>query len=1218
MKIDPVAVVRAAFRPRVAARWLLQQRAVRRRGEQLLDHAQRLLKLPVRLTVVVPVYNVEEYLADCLSSIFRSSYPFLRVIAVDDGSTDGSAEILRDFQRRYRHRMQIITQPNAGLGAARNAALPHVKSTYLAFADSDDVVPRWGYRRMIDTLDQTRSDFVVGALNRLHGKALTVPKWVRELHGTDRLSTTIAEFPDMVYDCFAHNKVYRLDFFRRSGLHFTEGVRYEDQIPSVQAYLAARTFDVLSDFTYFWRIRESGTSITQSVGELDNLRDRLQVQRQVKAILTDGGHDELRRIWLSRRVLGNDITLYTRDVDLVDDEFYRLLREWITTLIGEDDWTRLDAANPPKRVLGWLVAHGTRRQVEDFVTFERQNPGGYPTQFVDGAVVAELPYRGDPAVGVPDELYRVGPGQLTLQSSLRMMTWLDERRLQIQAWAYINLLDLRQVHAITTVLVSNVATGEVREYPTTPRTDLAVTDRTKNSHLPYDLGGFQTTIDTADLRRPDDGGRGDIVQAGQLPASWRVTVRVEAGGIIRQGRLAPAQTYGAVRSPSSSAGVDGVVVTPVWDNGVLHLTINPKPLTATDVTLDGRVLRLRGTVPPGVGRTASTVTATCEYRGAQYRAQGPLTVEDDGAFAAELAVPELPNPPRFVDWRIRAVLDGSEVYVHWQTPSNRTHPDPTSGLAVRRTLRGNVALEERARFIEIGDVAVTDDEIVVTGQYIGVQLTGLTLKGKRVELAADRFIVTGQEFQASFARRRSEWSTLPLPLPCGVYLVQAAYRTPTQDPDARDRRRTLRADRALVDRIPFEDAEHDVRVGLDPRSKLWVELKPQLPQGTESPYHQGRLQRDVYAPARRGARDRAVLFEAFKGQYAACNPLAICRELQHRGTDLRLYWSVTDLSVPVPEGTEPLVRLSEQWYRALGSSKYLVNNNNWPKLFSKADEQIYLQTWHGTPLKRIGHDIHRILFSYRNYLDTMDREAARWDYLISPNAFSTEIFPRAFAYPGPMLQTGYPRNDVLVAAPPEPAARVRARYGIDPNRKILLYAPTWRDDQYDGRPGLYNMVVYLNLKRVAEALGEDYVVLVRGHSNTLAHGKTVGTDSVVDATRYPDINDLYLAADLLVTDYSSVMFDYAVTGKPMLFLTPDFDDYRDRVRGFYFDFEQLAPGPLMRTTDEVIDAVRDLPSVVGAYRDRYRAFSERFVSLEDGGAAARVVAEVFGSRGDAG
>jgi CDP-glycerol glycerophosphotransferase len=214
-----------------------------------------------------------------------------------------------------------------------------------------------------------------------------------------------------------------------------------------------------------------------------------------------------------------------------------------------------------------------------------------------------------------------------------------------------------------------------------------------------------------------------------------------------------------------------------------------------------------------------------------------------------------------------------------------------------------------------------------------------------------------------------------------------------------------------------------------------------------------------------------------------------------------------------------------------------------------------------------------------------------------------------------VLETGYPRNDVfyhadLVAAK---VAATRARLGLPEGRKVVLYAPTWRDNRYTPT-GRYQFDMRLNLDQLRHTIGDDWIVLIRGH-HILANGVRISGDVssfVRNVTSYPDIQDLYLVADAVVTDYSSVMFDYANTGRPMVFFTWDLESYRDQLRGFYFDFEAEAPGPLVRTTEEVADALRDLDAVQAKHAEQYAAFRRRFCSLEDGEASRRVVQAVWG------
>jgi CDP-glycerol glycerophosphotransferase len=187
------------------------------------------------------------------------------------------------------------------------------------------------------------------------------------------------------------------------------------------------------------------------------------------------------------------------------------------------------------------------------------------------------------------------------------------------------------------------------------------------------------------------------------------------------------------------------------------------------------------------------------------------------------------------------------------------------------------------------------------------------------------------------------------------------------------------------------------------------------------------------------------------------------------------------------------------------------------------------------------------------------------------------------------------------------AATTRARLGLPEGKRVILYAPTWRDNDYSAT-GRYQFTMKLDLERLHREFGDDSVLLIRGHQLVSS-----GIDSsmfggfVRNVSSYPDIRDLYLVADVLVTDYSSVMFDFVNTGRPLLFFTWDLEEYRDNLRGFYFDFEAEAPGPLLTETSGVIDALRRLDAVGEEYAERYQAFRDRYTGLEDGRSAERFI-----------
>ena len=341
----------------------------------------------------------------------------------------------------------------------------------------------------------------------------------------------------------------------------------------------------------------------------------------------------------------------------------------------------------------------------------------------------------------------------------------------------------------------------------------------------------------------------------------------------------------------------------------------------------------------------------------------------------------------------------------------------------------------------------------------------------------------------------------------------------------------------------------------------------------------------------------SILFESFQGKVIGDNPYAIFEEVLSRNPSFELLFTVGS-KTQAPEGAKGVRHGSIAWLKALASSKVLVNNTNFPGFFRKRPGQVYIQTWHGTPLKRLGRDIVDVVPT-GSYLRMMDREASYWDYLVSPSAYCSEIFPSTFGYKGNILETGYPRNDILINHASK-RDLIRRSLGIADGQQVVLYAPTWRDSQRTAT-GNWKPVNFL-----PGSLGDNVTVLFRGHTNTHSAHTAEVARGTIDVTNYKNVAELYLAADVLVTDYSSSMFDFSVTGKPMIFLAPDFDDYVAK-RGFYFDFEQLAPGPILRDSSFLRKALESIDSQKSEYAQRYLAWQLKFNKLEDGLASKRVV-----------
>jgi len=352
---------------------------------------------------------------------------------------------------------------------------------------------------------------------------------------------------------------------------------------------------------------------------------------------------------------------------------------------------------------------------------------------------------------------------------------------------------------------------------------------------------------------------------------------------------------------------------------------------------------------------------------------------------------------------------------------------------------------------------------------------------------------------------------------------------------------------------------------------------------------------------------RLAVYCAYSGLGYGCNPAAIYEKAKELAPEVRGVWLVKAHRVTsVPDGVDYVVEESFAYFRAMARATYFISNVNFADYVVKRRGSVHVQTHHGTPLKLMGIDGLTHGGRSGKGSDNVRRRVGRWDFSIAANRHSTEAWRTA--YPGTFesLEYGYPRNDILVNASPEHGARVRAVLGIEPGQQVILYAPTHRGRNADRFAG------HLDVVALAEALGPDTVILLRAHYfyDSPRQRPSTGSARVVEVTSYPTVEDLYLAADVLITDYSSTMFDYAVLDRPIVVFAPDWQQYRAS-RGVYFDIFEERPGVVVTTQAELIERFAANTIDDDGARRRRAAFRERFCALEDGRASERVVRRVL-------
>ncbi|MEU6575963.1 CDP-glycerol glycerophosphotransferase family protein [Streptomyces sp. NPDC046805] len=352
-----------------------------------------------------------------------------------------------------------------------------------------------------------------------------------------------------------------------------------------------------------------------------------------------------------------------------------------------------------------------------------------------------------------------------------------------------------------------------------------------------------------------------------------------------------------------------------------------------------------------------------------------------------------------------------------------------------------------------------------------------------------------------------------------------------------------------------------------------------------------------------------AVFSAYWDRGVACNPAAIAAKLAELAPHIRPVWVVSKDNVALlPPGTDHVIAGTRRYWEVLATAKYLTSNVNYPNAVVKRPEAIHLQTHHGTPLKRMGLDQMRYPAAAKgtNFGALLER-VDKWDYSVSANSHSTRMWEHAYPARFTSLDYGYPRNDVFYTSDARDVRAVRDRLGIAPGRTAVLYAPTHRDYESGWTP-------HLDLATLADRLGENTVLLVRGH---YFYGGSASpltglrrARRIIDVSTYDPVEELCLAADALVTDYSSIMFDYAGLDRPIVVYADDWETYAT-TRGVYFDLMTEAPGQVARTQEDLAEIFTS-----GAWRDESAAktraaFRRRFCDYDDGRAAERVVRRVF-------
>jgi len=1152
----------------------------------------------IKISVIVPGYNVDPYLEECLDSLASQTLSGLQIIMVNDGSPGKTPEIMDEYAARYEN-FEVIHQENQGLGAARNNGVPFAKGAYLSFVDSDDRLPSDAYEKMYQSARKTGSDIVIGAVDCFNStKQIKSSLHKKAIHDTI-YGTHISKNPELFYDTTAWNKIFKKSFWDEHKFAFPTGMLYEDIPVTIPAHFLAKSVDVLSDTIYHWRVREGNDrSITQSRAEYKNFSDRVKALNMVDAFFEEHPLSKELAIAKSYKWISLDYLLYIDQLLEVDDEYLAQFQATLKSELSKIEPEVFKMLPLPEQMKYHFALND---QLDLMFKLQKKSLEQVKPYLKNGRYFVDYSYQ----ESFPIDFFDI-TDHLKIQSRISSVEIIDSK-VVILGHAYIHQVDSKRAADVRLrAELVNISTST--RFPI----EAVVSKNTQNTRkwglrkagalLPtarvynYDYSDFQLTFDHHEALA--------MLKEG----IWKIEISLTVGAVEKTAFLA-----NPIKNSKRSNGkvVQGYELLPKYNN-IWELTFQVEKVTQIIEEIrqeqDGLVIK-----------------------GWQKE------IASDDALVLRLGQAEK-------HYALRLAGEAETIYID--------HSSEVYPFEVLVPVEAYFCLEEQTTWELLLVSSGRREKCIATSEF---NFKHFIFEGKEVLVALDASARLSFSFYHYVHPRlnKIEWKTdellyldlgndaisenhklvlvsredgaekpFDLTLSNGKYAVEIPFINAfddmpfalgiwdffleTADTETKKVRKQLLFGENTSDKLAC-------RINRKVRTTPYKNLNNALSMNNvlhwnrfeNSPMKKKMIQRLIYPMMRLlPIKKKTIIFESYWGRSYSCNPRAIYEYIEARNSNYECIWFLDNENTHIDGNGKKVRKESWRYWYYLARGKYFVENANFPDAYVKRPTQIEVQTLHGTFLKKMGLDDFSA-FDTEAKKQALLRRASRWDYLVSPSEYMTEISRRVFRYKKEMLETGFPRNDILYTHNhSESIDALKDKFGLPKDKKILLYAPTFRSRG--------DFKVELDLDQLAEALSDEYIVLMRLHyfvAKSLDISKY--GDFVRNVSSYPDIQELYLVADVLMTDYSSVMFDYTNLKRSMIFFAYDLEVYRDILRGMYLDYEKEIPGPIVRTTVEIADLLLNLDELQEKYAEKIEAFYQIHCMYGRGDSTQQVYERVF-------
>lgn len=1168
-----------------------------------------------KLSIIVPIYNVENYLEDCLNSLLNQQYNNFEVIMVNDGSTDNSEEIMHKFSNKYDN-FYAFTKENGGLGQARNFGVKYATGEYIAFVDSDDIIVEGSYKLMMETILKTDSDFIIGNVVRFNSTKEYPSVLHKKVFSETKLKTNIYKSPELLYDTTAWNKIYKMSFWKKHNFKFPEGMLYED-IPVTQpAHFLANSVDVLPNIIYKWRARDFGDqSITQKRTEISNLVDRIKAVTMVDNFFKKENKNIPHHIVVEKdyKVLSIDLLVYLNQLPNANDEYIKTYLDLVSNYLKSVSKEALLRLKVIDKMKYYFVLQKDKEKVLELIKFQKNQLKFSKPVYENGQYVFKYPY----SELVPNE-YKTAEAELIPTTKIEKLEW-QGKRLLLKGYAYINKIDLKSKSSSSIEVFLIDKNGNhilpINKITRTKRTDITMKYGIPNSKLiplkrafNYNWSGFIIEIDFEDenyktifeddyylkLNISVEGLNKDILLGQPSPGlKTKPNYRIIRDKIIYPKYNASWDLKFEVRKLTSMVNN----IHPVQNGLKIEGKTNEQPIDELKFLLINYDLNKKYTIP----LTFKEKRSRAEYQYFETFIDYSLLSETSnrGNWYGHILNGEDKN-------NLTLEINNKYKEIHAINNSIIVDHSPAANLLLTVTdfeprvsnidvTTQNVSIKIRLakQFYEKNNLSPDQSNLLFinknkTDNQLNIQTSSIIEEGNYIFLKFNFPLFQNKE-QPFFST--GHWK-------CHIAIYNNGNII------TKPIRFFAEGDKRIYKIV--KDIKFVFLKGKTSRN-MYLSVAPEWKKIERGPRRQEVIRKVIYPLMRLlPMKRKTIVFESYWGKGFDDNPRALYEYIINNHPEYETVWFLKNQYTNVI-GDAKRVRINSlKYYYYLARAKYFVNNVNFPDFYNKRKNAIEIQTMHGTPLKTLGLD-NPLEVPTERQRNNLLRRCSRWDYLTVPSDYVASIAKRAYQFNKTILNTGYPRNDKLFKNNNITyISKIKEKLNLPTNKKIILYAPTWRIK------GTYQL--QMDLDSMKDELGNDYIVLIKLH-HFMKKGFSLDKYQgfAFDLSWYDQISDLYLITDILITDYSSVMFDFSLLEKPMIFFTYDYEKYKNQLRGMYLDFKEEAPGPLVYDTGEIIKEIKDIENFYKKYGKRYSIFKKKFCQYDEGNACEKIFNIIFKS-----